>query len=157
MRLFPSFFSSESEAEKLPFCQSTPAERGGEKGWALQRSSGMEGCCLCFTKIGCGSVVPRSKASFWLGTALAFRFLCFTKIGCGSAVPRPKASFLAWNCTRLSLFLRTERTVQKKGDDYACIHVRRTREIRIKGKAASGVAGRAGCHRTGDVGKHLYQ
>ena len=40
---------------------------------------------LCFTKVGCGSAVFRSKASFWLATALAFRYLCFTKIGCGSA------------------------------------------------------------------------
>ena len=31
---------------------------------------------LCFTKIGCGSAVFRSKASFWLATALAFRYLC---------------------------------------------------------------------------------
>ena len=48
---------------------------------------------------------PCSEASFWLGTALAFRYLCVRK-----------------------------RTVQKKGDDYACIHVRRTREIELREK-----------------------
>lgn len=31
---------------------------------------------LCFTKIGCGSAVFRSKASFWLATALTFHYLC---------------------------------------------------------------------------------
>ena len=75
----------------------------------------MEGRCLCFTKTGCGLAVPCSKASFRLGTALAFRFLCFTKIGCGSAVPRSKASFwlgtaLAFRylCVRKEPFKRKE-------------------------------------------------
>ena len=156
MRLFPSLFSLRV-GRKLPFCQSTPAECEGEKGRAAQRSSGMEGRCLCFheDRMRLGSSSSKSKLLAWNCSRLSFSLFHEDRMRIGSS--SLKSKLLAWNCSRLSLSLRTERTVQKKGDDYACIHVRRTREIRIKGKAASGVAGRAGCYRTGDVGKHLYQ
>ena len=92
---FPSYLPAKIQVEwgeKLPFCQSTPAECEGEKGRAVQRSSGMEGRCLCFHEDRMRSAVPRPKASFWLGAALAFRFFVSRKNrNDGSAVPRFKS------------------------------------------------------------------
>lgn len=70
------FFLSESGAKNCHFVSLRLRSVKGEKGWFVQRSSGMECCCLCFheDRMRLGSSKP--KACFWLGTALAFRYLC---------------------------------------------------------------------------------
>ena len=109
------FFLSESGAKNCHFVSLRLRSVKGRRGGRCSGVAGWRAAVFVSTKIGCGSAVPRPKASFWLGAALAFRFLCFTKIGCGSAVPRSKASFrlgtaLAFRylCVRKEPFKRKE-------------------------------------------------
>ena len=76
MRLFPSFFLSESGAKNCHFVSLRLRSVKGEKGRAVQRSSGMEGRCLCFTKtrMRLGSSLLKKQA---LGLELLSPFVFF--------------------------------------------------------------------------------
>ena len=86
------FFLSESGGEKLPFCQSTPAECEGEKGRAVQRSSGMEGRCLCFheDRMRLGSSSSKSKLLAWSCTRLSFSLFHEDRMRLGSSSLKSK-------------------------------------------------------------------
>ena len=104
MRLFPSFFSLR-----------------------VGRKTAILSVYACEDRMRLGSSSSKSKLLAWNSTRLSFSLFHEDRMRLGSS--SLKSKLLAWNCSRLSLSLPTERTVQKKGDDYACIHVRRTREI----------------------------
>ena len=57
------FFLSESGAKNCHFVSLRLRSVKGEKGWLVQRSSGMEGRCLCFheDRMWLGSSSPKSK------------------------------------------------------------------------------------------------
>ena len=77
--VFHLFFFSESGAKNCHFVSLRLWSVKGRKGGWCSGVAGWRAAVFVSTKIGCGSAVPRSKASFWLGIALAFRYLCVRK------------------------------------------------------------------------------
>ena len=73
------FFLSESGAKNCHFVSLRLRSVKGRRGGRCSGVAGWRAAVFVSTKIGCGSAVPRSKASFRLGTALAFRYLCVRK------------------------------------------------------------------------------
>ena len=73
------FVLSESRAKNCHFVSLHLRSVKGRRGGRRSGVAGWRAAVFVSTKIGCGSAVPRPKASFWLGTALAFRYLCVRK------------------------------------------------------------------------------